>query len=470
MILILNRRGPDIQQQLQSIEIVPNFYVTFAVSVLCLRGHTQMQPFIDENGNIFLWNGEIYNGIQVKPEENDGEVLFNYLKQCTNLEQIRQVFITLDGCYAFIYFQKQTNTFYYGRDPLGRRSLLSHSLSSINDNIRLIISSVRLNLSESKTSLMYNELDAGIIYTCQVKSNQTFEFDELLFRTLTVKMDYPISDSISSLNDIVDSEQFQTVSETYYSLLRSAVECRVTNLPTLCRQCKRDYMKNELNYKVNLRLKNSCPHSKLAILFSGGLDSSVLAAIADQFMPENEQIDLLNVAFYPDLSNKTTTVPPPDRQTGLQALMELNTNRKWNFVQIDVDLNELKCLRDEIIKDVIYPCSTVLDDSIGSALWFAARGIGWIDKQLYESTAEVLLSGLGADEQLAGYSRHRTTFRKSSWNGLKIELEMEMERIAKRNLGRDDRVISSLGKEVRFPFLDEKIVSYLQTVPVWLKV
>jgi len=52
---------------------------------------------------------------------------------------------------------------------------------------------------------------------------------------------------------------------------------------------------------------------------------------------------------------------------------------------------------------------------------------------------KVLLSGLGADEQLAGYSRHRTTFRLGGWKALENELEMEINRISRRNLGRDDR-------------------------------
>ena len=35
--------------------------------------------------------------------------------------------------------------------------------------------------------------------------------------------------------------------------------------------------------------------------------------------------------------------------------------------------------------------------------------------------------------------------------------------------GRDDRVISDHGREARFPFLDEALVSYLNALPVWLK-
>lgn len=38
--------------------------------------------------------------------------------------------------------------------------------------------------------------------------------------------------------------------------------------------------------------------------------------------------------------------------------------------------------------------------------------------QPYHSQARVLLSGLGADEQLGGYSRHREAFRHGSWERL----------------------------------------------------
>lgn len=82
-----------------------------------------------------------------------------------------------------------------------------------------------------------------------------------------------------------------------------------------------------------------CTHSKVAILFSGGLDSSVLAALTDRVWPKNESIDLLNVAF--PLRNKknpsANEFDVPDRLTGLQALEELrrlNPSRKWNFCEV----------------------------------------------------------------------------------------------------------------------------------------
>lgn len=60
------------------------------------------------------------------------------------------------------------------------------------------------------------------------------------------------------------------------------------------------------------------------------------------------------------------------------------------------------------------------------------------------------MTGIGADEQLAGYSRHRVRFATSGHEGLIQELAMELGRISSRNLGRDDRVIGDHGKEARY--------------------
>jgi len=88
------------------------------------------------------------------------------------------------------------------------------------------------------------------------------------------------------------------------------------------------------------------------------------------------------------------------------------------------------------------------------------------NNNLHASGARVLFSGLGADEHLGGYGRHRTAFRTSGWGGLQKELELDVSRLWQRNLGRDDRCMSHHGKEVRFPFLDEDLSRFLQDCPV----
>jgi hypothetical protein len=100
-----------------------------------------------------------------------------------------------------------------------------------------------------------------------------------------------------------------------------------------------------------------CHHSKIGILFSGGLDSTILAALADEFIPIDEPVDLLNVAFerqkkkgnvsrkparkqkHLDLSEEKEGIYlVPDRITGKRALDDLRKlypNRQWNFVQVN---------------------------------------------------------------------------------------------------------------------------------------
>ncbi len=110
----------------------------------------------------------------------------------------------------------------------------------------------------------------------------------------------------------------------------------------------------------------------------------------------------------------------------------------------------------------------------------------------YTSRARVLLNGLGADELLGGYGRHRTAFKAGGWPAVidevihRIEkvmlvciltsffhdsdqLQLDIDRIPTRNLGRDDRMISAHGKETRFPFLCLSVVNFLVGLPAHLK-
>ena len=90
-------------------------------------------------------------------------------------------------------------------------------------------------------------------------------------------------------------------------------------------------------------------------------------------------------------------------------------------------------------------------------------------EESFTSTAKVLFSGLGADEQLGGYGRHAARFNTSGWSGLCEELQLDIDRLPHRNLGRDDRVISDHGKEVRFPFLDERVLDFVSALPAHFK-
>lgn len=116
-----------------------------------------------------------------------------------------------------------------------------------------------------------------------------------------------------------------------------------------------------------------------------------------------------------------------------------------------------------------------MDLSIGYALYFAARGAGIAtlsldsEQEIYTTPARVLLSGLGADELFGGYTRHATAFNRNGFPALLDELELDVNRLGKRNLGRDDRIISHWGREARFPYLDESLVKWAIECPIWEK-
>lgn len=124
---------------------------------------------------------------------------------------------------------------------------------------------------------------------------------------------------------------------------------------------------------------------------------------------------------------------------------------------------------------LIHPHNTEMDLSIAYALYFAARGIGEAstnslpDPKAYQTPARILLSGLGADELFGGYTRHATAYNRMGFPGLLDELKLDIDRLGKRNLGRDDRVISYWAKEARFPYLDENLAKWAVECPVWQK-
>lgn len=76
---------------------------------------------------------------------------------------------------------------------------------------------------------------------------------------------------------------------------------------------------------------------------------------------------------------------------------------------------------------------------------------------------------LGADEQLGGYSQFMRRYTTGGWNHVVDELSSNISRLPYRNLGRDDRIISYHGKEIRYPYLDENVMKFLCKLPVRAK-
>ncbi|GLI65455.1 hypothetical protein VaNZ11_008836 [Volvox africanus] len=255
----------------------------------------------------------------------------------------------------------------------------------------------------------------------------------------------------------------------------------------------------------------------IMILFSGGVDSVLLAALAHRVLPLDVPIDLCNVCFGGGGG------PSPDREAARDALEELAvgcSGRCWRLVEVDASLDDVDRHRSRLLA-LLRPAHTVMDFNIGAALWLATSGQGTLRLpssttsarprchhpastsfpspsapsasippppslpsapsgytpassilspspspspavgDFYGSAARVVLLGHGADEQCGGYGRHRTRFRSGGWASLAEELEVDVRRLWLRNLGRDDRLVADWGREARHPFLDEEVMQVL---------
>lgn len=244
-------------------------------------------------------------------------------------------------------------------------------------------------------------------------------------------------------------------------------------------------LQQRLSQSLEPRITN-LPNGVLAVLFSGGLDCTLLARLSHDILPQSQPIDLLNVAFenprVAAAAAATGTAAKggqniyetcPDRITARAALRELQTtcpNRQWRLVAIDISYTETLAHREHI-KRLMRPHNTEMDLSIACALYFAARGETTPTATIppYTTASKILLSGLGADELFSGYGRHTIAFQKTSYAGLIAETALDVSRLGARNLGRDDRVLSNWGREARYPFLDERVVAWVVRLPIWEK-
>lgn len=521
----LRRRGPDSSRELTVSGSNPHYQCLFSAHVLHLRGRLTPQPVGDHAGNVLVWNGEVFGGVALDVEENDTAVVSERLSSCSGPAEILSLLSSVRGPWAFVYYQKAGDFLWFGRDFFGRRSLLWTFDAEVG---ALRLSSVAACRSGSEAS-EWQEVPAAGVYRMDLKaSSVTFELypwgrgegDEVFCPSSKATLECvprgcrvvvnpgglllasPVSPLNVSTPDSSHRTEIHSDSQDLEELLASKQKPDEVKRLT-------DVLSEAVRRRVQALPSTDCPalsddQARVAILFSGGIDSMILAALADRHVPAHHPIDLLNVAFKlqepkkqsrpaknskkknksrsPDLSSECTHPPTfrpydvPDRITGragLQELHDLNPERRWNFVEINVTQEELQEMRVERIVHLVHPLDTVLDDSIGCAVWFAARGAGFITEEDHQtpftSAAKVILTGIGADEQLAGYSRHRMRFKTSGYEGLIQELAMELRRISSRNLGRDDRVIADHGKEARFPYLDEAVVDYLNSLPVWEK-
>jgi asparagine synthetase B (glutamine-hydrolysing) len=412
-------------------------YIRGISSVLHLRGAITSQP-LESSRFILQWNGEVFGtacseNVDSLLESNDTQFIFDQI----HTFGIKHALANIKGPWAISVIDKENEYVYFARDYFGRRSLLySQSADTF------LISSVASN--HKSLDSPWIEATSGLLYKLDLRSFS-------LSSEPVQQMKYIIS-SIDDYFDTGDTEkEFQFVKEGL-AHLRESVRKRIIY----------------------------CNSDVIGIMFSGGIDSLLIAAIAASIIAEESldlELDLINVAFeQPSLLKSLNLTEAtseyyenvPDRIGGQLAFLELGKLFplvKMNFVRLNITIHDYEQHKDEII-ELIDPNRTVMDLSIGAVLWFGGR---CALKEGMKRDFKVLLLGMGADEQLGGYSRHLSAFQSDSWNGLLKEMQMDLDRLGHRNLGRDDRCISDHGREARYPFLDEEFVNWLCKVPLCIK-
>lgn len=169
---LLLQRGPDILGSFNHVIPLSNgpdatgiAYLHCTSSVLALRGDAAVaQPLKDVSvGSVLCWNGEAWKTEEGVVSGNDGRLVMDMLskasKQPDSQSSILRVMEQIRGPFALVYFDGN-GKLYYGRDCLGRRSLVKATL----EDGTIILSSV----ADLTLNVPWAEVDADGLYVVDI--------------------------------------------------------------------------------------------------------------------------------------------------------------------------------------------------------------------------------------------------------------------------------------------------------------
>jgi asparagine synthase (glutamine-hydrolysing) len=189
-------------------------------------------------------------------------------------------------------------------------------------------------------------------------------------------------------------------------------------------------------------VKKQVPDRKFGLLFSGGVDSSVLALLLKKFGKFTCYVAVL------DNPNRNE---PEDLVYSKRAAELLGLDLKVVKIKEEDVLGYLK-----IIVPLIEDSNVI---KVGVALTFFAAC-----EQAKKDGCKVIFSGLGSEEIFAGYQRHRQS------SDINRECLSGLLKMYERDLYRDDVITMFHLLELRVPFLDKKLVEYSLKIPAKYKI
>jgi len=377
------------------------------------------QPFYIDN-IVLICNGEIYNykelykQMNITPKtDSDCEVIIYLYKKYG----IEQTLTMLDGVFAFILYDKDTNKLFVARDPIGVRPLYKLTFKTeINyDNYDDEIESVGF-ASDLKCLSYFKETNRSSVQQFCPGTYSVYKFHSNNRWTQVIFNTPYYLPTFSYIIPLDNGWENLSIVRNIYNYLKNSVEkrCKTTERPVAC-------------------------------LLSGGLDSSIIAGLVAEYFRENgKKIETYSIGLEGS----------EDIKYAKMVAEHIGSIHHEIIVTEDDMFNAIP----EVIKAIESYDTTTVRASIGNYLigkYIAAN-----------SDAKVIFNGDGSDELFGGY----LYMNKCPDD---IEFDKETRRLLKDihmfDVLRSDKSISSNGLEPRTPFLDRSLVNYVLSIPANLR-
>ena len=394
------------------------------------------QPLIIDD-IVLICNGEIYNYKElyrlanIEPEtDSDCEVIIHlYLKY-----GIEQTLELLDGVFAFCLLDyrltSNTSKMYIARDPYGVRPLyIMKPKDNLSEKLKkkhnLIIAASELKSLNDIYQLEYKDSDENK-YVIQQFQPGTYSYLEMVHNvrpSWTTKYEYM---------------PYHHVAFNSCKLVQSIWEKSDT--------MKYLYEKIQCHLIHSVEKRCSTTDRPIACLLSGGLDSSLIAAIVNEYHIKHN---------LPTLETYSIGIEGSDDLLYAQKVADYLGTKHTQIVLTEQDfLNAIP----NVIKDIESYDTTTVRASIGN--WLIGKYIS------ENSEAKVIFNGDGADELMGGY-----LYVGNAPDSIEFDKECKslLKYIHTFDVLRSDKCISSHGLEPRTPYLDREWTQFYLSIPLNLR-